>query len=317
MQKPSLVIGTRGSKLALTQSETVAAELRRLHPDLTVELQIISTKGDRILDRALSAVGDKGLFVTELEQALSAGQIDLAVHSCKDMPSFQPDDLVLAAFPERADPRDAVVLPGGGTLDDLKPGAIVGSSSLRRACQLQALRPDLDVRNVRGNVDTRLRKLHDGEYDALILACAGLDRLGLSEQISQRIAPELMLPAVAQGALAIETRKHDSATRALLEPLDDAATRAPVLAERALLRSLEGGCQVPIAAYAELTGQTLRMRGLVGTLDGQTIMRAELSGPAADPVGLGTALAERLLADGAAAILDALRGSALPSVTRA
>jgi hydroxymethylbilane synthase len=313
MEKSSLVVGTRGSKLALTQSEMVASELRRLHPGLEVRLQIISTKGDRILDQALSAVGDKGLFVTELEQALSAGEVDIAVHSCKDMPSFQPADLVLAAFPRRADQRVALVLPVGGSLDSLPAGSVVGSSSLRRACQLHALRPDLDVRNVRGNVDSRLRKLHDGEYDALILACAGLDRLGLATHISQRIDTVLMLPAVAQGALAIEARRDDLATHALLQPLDDAATRVAVLAERALLRRLEGGCQVPIAAYAEPAGDGLRLRGLVGTLDGQTIVRGELSGATDEAELLGVALAEQLLLDGASAILEALRSDAVPS----
>jgi hydroxymethylbilane synthase len=304
----SLVIGTRGSKLALWQAEYTAATLRRLHPGLEVTLQIISTKGDRVLDRALSAVGDKGLFVTELEQALEAGAIDLAVHSCKDMPSAQPPALVLAAFPERADPRDALVLPGGSSLDDLPLGAVVGSSSLRRASQLAALRPDLHIRTVRGNVDTRLRKLHDGEYDALILACAGLDRLGLSAHISARIAPEQMLPAVAQGALAIETRADDARTRALLAPFDHAPTRACVLAERALLRRLEGGCQVPIAAYAELLADgALRLRGLVGSLDGTTLVRAEQHGDVAAPEALGYAVAEALLADGGAALLDAVR----------
>lgn len=302
-----LVVGTRGSKLALTQAEMVAADLRRLHPGLTVDLTIISTKGDRILDRALSAVGDKGLFVTELEQALSEGSVDLAVHSGKDLPSFQPADLVLAAFPQRADPRDALIVPGGGRLDDLKPGAVVGSSSLRRACQLQALRPDLVIRNVRGNVDTRLRKLHDGEYDALILACAGLDRLGLAEHISQRIEAEQMLPAVAQGALAIEARKDDPRTRELLAVLDHAETRAAVLAERALLRRLEGGCQVPIAAFGEVTGSTLRLRGLVGSLDGRQIVRAELTGNVAEPEALGAALAEELLTLGAQSILEEIR----------
>lgn len=306
----ALVIGTRGSKLALVQAEWAAAELRRQHPGLEVRLEIISTKGDRVLDRALSAVGDKGLFVTELEQALQAGTIDLAVHSCKDMPSFQPPDLVLAAFPERADPRDALVVPGGGSLDALRHGAVVGSSSLRRACELRAQRPDLDVRNVRGNVDTRLRKLHDGEYDALILACAGLDRLGLSTHIAERLAPEQMLPAVAQGTLAIEARTDDAVTCELLQPLDHGPTRAMTLAERALLRSLEGGCQVPIAAFAQLTGEELHIRGLVGSLDGTVVVRAEVRGSVADPEALGRELAVRLLAGGAQPLLDALRSVA-------
>lgn len=328
-----LVIGTRGSKLALAQSEMMAAALRAAHPGLAVELQVISTKGDRILDVALSAVGDKGLFVKELETALLEGAVDLAVHSGKDLPSLVPDGLTLAAFPRRADPRDALVTfaprANGATpaveLAALPSGTRVGTSSLRRACQLRALRPDLTLLDVRGNVDTRLRKLADGHYDALILAAAGLQRLGMASAdggelnvlqfpqlaalegrfVATSIAPEVMLPAVAQGTLAIEARADDAATLARLTVLDDAAARAAALAERAFLRRLEGGCQVPIAAYAELRSADalLTLYGLVGALDGSVMVRGERSGSSADAETLGVALANELLARGADQIL--------------
>lgn len=336
-----LVIGTRGSKLALTQSEMMAAALRAAHPGLEVELQIITTKGDRILDVALSAVGDKGLFVKELEIALLDRAVDLAVHSGKDLPSLVPDGLTLAAFPQRADARDVVVLPQAAGAADapavdaalslLPQGARVGTSSLRRACQLRALRPDLQLLDVRGNVDTRLRKLLEGQYDALILAAAGLGRLGIwdwgvpqeggadeasaAAQFPITVIPipaTVMLPAVAQGALAIEARADDPATLQLLAVLDDPATRAAALAERAFLRRLEGGCQVPIAAFAErIAGEAgapdLRLAGLVGSLDGATMVRDTLLGSSADPETIGTTLAEQLLARGADAILAELR----------
>jgi hydroxymethylbilane synthase len=320
MSEKTLVIGTRGSKLALTQSEQIAALLRAAHPGLTVELQIISTKGDRILDVALSAVGDKGLFVKEIETALLAHEVDLAVHSCKDMPSMLPDGLTLAAFPKRVDPRDALVLPlthaapstvaTGNPLDLLPQGATVGTGSLRRACQLQALRPDLQLRDVRGNVDTRLRKLDEGQYDAIILATAGLSRLGLRQRISCPLPPEVMLPAVAQGTLAIEARSADSVTLDRLGVLDDPATRVAALTERAFLRRLEGGCQVPIAAHAALDAVQsgmLRLSGLVGALDGSVMVRGEKTGDADDPEGLGLALAEELLVRGAGDLLAAIR----------
>ena len=314
-----LTLGTRGSRLALAQSEMIAAQLRALHPGLAVELQVITTKGDRILDVALSAVGDKGLFVKELEQALLAHEVDLCVHSCKDLPSQLPAGLTLAAFPERADPRDVLVAPlrgegRAGGLADLPPGAIVGTSSLRRACQLRALRPDLELRDVRGNVDTRLRKLAEGQYEALVLAAAGLARLGLLGEgghmvsdgaafVAGPIPAELMLPAVAQGTLAIECRADDAQTLGLLAPLDHAPTRAAALAERAFLRRLEGGCQVPIAAHATLDGGAVALRGLVGSLDGATVIRGEREGAPADAESLGAALADELIERGAGAIL--------------
>jgi hydroxymethylbilane synthase len=311
MPDQQIVLGTRRSKLALAQAHQVAADLRRHYPDLTVELREIVTKGDRILDVALSEVGDKGLFVKEIEVALANGEIDFAVHSGKDLPSVTPDGLTLTAFPKRVDPRDVVILPEsaarpapGSGLDVLPQGAKVGTSSLRRACQLKAVRPDLVLENVRGNVDTRLGKLDSGQYDAIILAYAGLSRLGLSERASVLLAPDVMLPAVAQGALIIEARSDDSRTLDILSVLNDADTHAAVRAERAFLHRLEGGCQVPIAAYAQVTGGDHgHLHGLVGSLDGSTILRGERDGAVNDAETIGRTLAEALLDQGAAAIL--------------
>lgn len=308
-----LTIGTRGSKLALAQSESIRVALCALHPGLEIELLIIQTKGDQILDRALSRIGDKGLFVTEIETALLEGQIDLAIHSSKDLPSMTPTGLVLAAFPQRADARDVLVSRHGFGLAELPLGARIGTSSLRRACQLRAYRPDFDVINLRGNVDTRLRRAATEEYDAIVLAAAGLDRLGLAEHITEYIDPDVMLPAVAQGALAIECRSDDGVVNDLLAPLNHQPTYVAVIAERACLRRLEGGCQVPIAAHAVLdpaTAQTgvaeLTIRGLVGTPDGIQIVRAEQHGAARDAEQLGVELAECLLRKGADGILQRL-----------
>ena len=308
-----LTIGTRGSKLALAQSESIRAALCALHPGLQVELLIIQTKGDQILDRALSRIGDKGLFVTEIETALLDGRIDLAVHSSKDLPSMTPVGLLLAAFPQRADARDVLISRHGLGLAGLPLGASIGTSSLRRACQLRAYRPDFDVINLRGNVDTRLRKAATEEYDAIVLAAAGLDRLGLADHITEYIDPDVMLPAVAQGALAIECRSDDADVNALLAPLNDHRTHVAVLAERACLRRLEGGCQVPIAAHAVLDpvgaqsgAAELTIRGLVGTADGMQIVRAEQRGSARDAERLGVELAESLLQKGADGILHRL-----------
>ncbi|HJZ47948.1 MAG TPA: hydroxymethylbilane synthase, partial [Roseiflexaceae bacterium] len=243
-----VVIGTRASKLALVQTHMIRDGLLAAHPDLTVAVEHITTKGDVILDRPLSAIGDKGLFVTEIEDALREGRIDLAVHSAKDLPSELPGDMALAAFPTRADPRDALIARNGLRLSSLPDGAYVGTSSLRRACQLRHLRPDLRIGDLRGNVDTRLRKLHEGQYDAIVLAAAGLERLGRAGEISEYLDPGVMLPAVSQGILAIEIRAGDEATAALVAPLDDPAARVAARAERAFLARIGGGCQVPIGA---------------------------------------------------------------------
>ncbi len=308
-----LRLGSRGSALALWQTEHVADALKRAHPGLRTEVTIIRTQGDKILDVPLARIGDRGLFVKEIEEALLAGRIDAAVHSLKDLPTAQPDGLLIAAVLERVDPRDCLVSPRYGSLEELPDGAVVGTSSLRRKAQLKACRPGLHFKDVRGNLQTRLAKLDAGEYDALVLAAAGLDRLGLGEgRIRQRLAPEACLPAVGQGALAVECRAADDATRALLAHLEDAPTRACVTAERALLRALEGGCQVPIAAHARLIGDRLELAGLVAAIDGDPVIRTARSGDPADADALGRAAAEDLRDQGAEAILAAIRDVSLP-----
>lgn len=301
--RSSLVIGTRGSKLALVQTEMIRAALRAAHPGLEVGVETITTRGDVILDRPLSAIGDKGLFVTEIEDALRAGRVDLAVHSAKDLPSELPPDMTLAACPPREDPRDALLSREGHTLADLPTGARVGTSSLRRTCQLRLLRPDLEIVDLRGNVDTRLRKLHEGQYDAIVLAAAGLRRLGLAEHVTEWLSPEQMLPAVAQGSLGIEARAGDAATQALLDALDDRTTHLAVAAERAFLARIGGGCQVPVAALASLEGGTLHLSGLIGARDGRAV-RGQRSGPCVEPFALGAALADELLDSGGRDLLE-------------
>lgn len=293
----TLTIGTRRSKLALAQTHTVRDALLAAHPGLSVRLEEITTRGDVVLDRPLSAIGGKGLFVAEIEEAMRAGQVDLAVHSAKDLPATLPPDMALAATPRRADPRDALVSRGGLALAELPQGAVVGTSSLRRACQLRALRPDLQIAALRGNVDTRLRKLHAGEYDAIVLAAAGLERLGLAHAVAEYLAPELMVPAAGQGVLGIEARAGDDAVLALLTALDDPAARLAITAERAFLARIGGGCQSPVGAYARLKGDGLHIIGMIGARDGRPL-RGERSGPAADPAALGASLAEELLAVG-------------------
>jgi hydroxymethylbilane synthase len=298
----TITIGTRKSKLALAQTNMVRDALLHDHPGLEVRLEEITTRGDVILDRPLSAIGDKGLFVVEIEDAMRAGRVDIAVHSAKDLPSVLPPDMTLAATPRRADARDALVARGGRTLGELHQGALVGTSSLRRACQLRALRPDLVIADLRGNVDTRLRKLHAGEYDAIILAAAGLERLGLAAEVTEYLAPDHMIPAVGQGVIGIEARAGDERVLALLAPLDDRAARVTISAERAFLARIGGGCQVPVGAFARLEDDTLHLIGMIGARDGRQV-RGERYGPIADPAALGTALAEELLADGGAVLL--------------
>ena len=302
-EKSLIVIGTRASKLALVQTHMIRDALLATHADLAVEIEHITTKGDLILDRPLSAIGDKGLFVTEIEDAMRAGRIDLAVHSAKDLPSELPPDMQLAAFPPRADPRDALIARDGMRLADLPTGAHVGTSSMRRACQLRHLRPDLRISDLRGNVDTRLRKLREGQYDAIVLAAAGLERLGWAAEISEYLDASVMLPAVSQGILGIEIRADDDATAALLAVLDDPAARIAATAERAFLARIGGGCQVPIGAYAQLSGATLTLAGLIGARDGR-VVRGELAGPASDPAALGARLADQLLDCGGRALLE-------------
>lgn len=301
-----LRIATRKSALALWQAEFVKAELVKHHPQLQVELVPMSTQGDKILDTPLAKIGGKGLFVKELETAILAGRADIAVHSMKDVPVEFPAGLMLSTICEREDPRDAFVSNQFSSLAQLPAGAVVGTSSLRRQCQLKALRPDLQVRDLRGNVNTRLAKLDNGEFAAIILAAAGLLRLGFAARIASFLPVELSLPANGQGAVGIECRSDDVQVQALLAPLEHRVTRHCVLAERAMNRALQGGCQVPIGAFATQQGETLWLRGLVGSLDGQHIIRDEISGPVVQAEHLGQQLAERLLAAGAREILNAV-----------
>lgn len=306
-------IATRGSKLALWQAHHVRDFVRAQRPGEEVELVIIKTSGDKILDVPLAEVGGKGLFVKEIEEALLDGRADLAVHSMKDVPSDLAPGLVLGAIGPREDPRDALVLPAGkagGSLDALPRGANVGTSSLRRMCQLRALRPDLRITPLRGNVDTRLRKLDAGELDAIILAAAGLVRLGLGDRITARLAEHVSLPAVGQGALGLEHRAGDANAEAVARAFADADTSLAVRAERAFARTLEGGCQAPMAAWARRAGDALAIDALVGSRDGQRVVRAARKGPSSDPEALGKAVAEELLAQGAAEILEQERAAA-------
>lgn len=309
MTSKHLRIATRKSPLALWQAEYVKARLLQLHPDLDVSLVTFTTRGDKILDTPLAKVGGKGLFVKELEVAMLDGRADIAVHSMKDVPMEFPAGLGLSVICEREDPTDAFVSNDFASLEDLPPGSHVGTSSLRRQTQLLERFPHLSVGDLRGNVQTRLGKLDAGEFDAIILATAGLVRLEMEDRIRQRIAPEVFLPAGGQGAVGIECRSDDAALQALLQPLHHRQTADCVRAERALNRRLEGGCQVPIAGYAILleNGQ-LWLRGLVGSPDGTRVLRAELSGSAADPEALGLQLAEMLLAQGAGEILREIYG---------
>jgi len=300
---PRLRLATRESALALWQTEHVAARLRALHPGLEVELVPMSTRGDQILDRALAAVGGKGLFLKELEVAMLEGRAEAAVHSLKDVPMELDGPFALPAVLERADPFDAFVSQAHAAFDALPRGARVGTSSLRRQAQLRALRPDLELVDLRGNVNTRLAKLDAGQYDAIVLACAGLQRLGFEARIRERLAPPRMLPAVAQGAIAIECRADDAATAALLRGLDHTASRACVEAERAMNRALHGSCHVPVAGFAEWRDGGLHLRGAVGDVRDGRMLRAEATGDAADPEALGRRVAGELLAQGAGALL--------------
>lgn len=303
-----LRIGTRGSALARWQSEHVASRIREAAPGREVELVVIQTQGDKILDVPLARIGDRGLFVKEIEAALLSGEVDLAVHSLKDMPTEQPEGLVLAAISERHDPRDAVVSRSRARLAKLPMGAVVGTSSLRRKAQLMAAFPNLAFKDVRGNVNTRLAKLDAGEYDALIMAKAGLERLGLGGRITEVLEHDVSLPAVGQGALAVETRADDAETRALVaRAIADPVTTACTRAERALLAALEGGCQVPVAAHATAAGETLTLDALVASLDGSRILRVERQGPLAEPEALGREAADALLMAGAGVLLEAVR----------
>ncbi|HEX5725913.1 MAG TPA: hydroxymethylbilane synthase [Longimicrobiaceae bacterium] len=302
-----LRIASRGSALALWQARAVEAALRAAAPGTEVEIRVVRTTGDRVTDVPLARIGDRGLFTKELDERLLAGEAELAVHSLKDVPTRLPDGLVVAAVTAREDPRDVLILPPGrsGGLRDLPPGARVGTSSLRRRAQLLRLRPDLEIPDLRGNLDTRLAKLDRGEYDAIVLAAAGVIRLGWVDRIAHFLDPEDWLPAVGQGALAIVARADDEETLARVRILHDPDTAACTTAERAFLRALEGGCQVPIGALATREGGELRLRGMVAALDGSRVLHGSERGD--DPEALGRALADRLLGEGAGEVLEAIR----------
>ncbi len=302
----TLKIATRQSPLALWQAEHIRSRLNELYPDLTVELVKFVTQGDKILDTPLAKIGGKGLFVKELEAALLDGRADLAVHSMKDVPMHLPDGLSLAVICEREDPLDAFVSNQYQHFDELPQGAKVGTSSLRRKCQILQLRPDLEIIDLRGNVGTRLSKLDDGLYDAIILASAGLKRLGLADRIRHCLTPVVSLPAVGQGALGLECRADDETLLKLIRPLQHEETSICVRAERAFNAYLEGGCQVPIAGYATLNNQQLQIEGRVGSVDGKTLLKQQLSGSADQAEQLGEQLAQDLLQQGAGELLKAL-----------
>ncbi len=304
--KNQIIIGTRGSKLALWQADYIEQRLREEYPGLSVTQKRVTTKGDRILDVPLAKIGGKGLFTKELEEEMLSGGIDLAVHSLKDMPAKVPDGLVIAAVTKRLDPGDALVSNRFSSFEELPQGAKVGTSSLRRRAQLLCARPDLEMLDLRGNVNTRLRKLDEGEYDAIVLAVAGLKRLGFADRIRQVLPRDMVLPAVGQGALAIETRADDKETRDMLAFLRDDDTICCTEAERSFLARVEGGCQVPVGVYATAEGDDLKVEAVIASLDGQRFYRGDVKGARKEASGLGKSLAEKLLEEGGAEILKEL-----------
>ena len=306
MSREKLTIGTRGSKLALWQSEYIKGLVEQI-TGLPVELKIIKTTGDKILDVPLAKVGGKGLFTKELEVELLGGTVDLCVHSMKDVPTELPDGLVIAAMPPRVDPRDALVSGAGQTLETLPEGAKVGTSSLRRIAQVRALRPDVEIVDVRGNLDTRMRKAEDGYLDAVILASAGITRMGWADRISSYIPTSQMVSAVGQGAIGIEIREDDPFMAEVMDKISDGPTMLCVTAERVVMQQLEGGCQVPIGAYARLEGDQLVMDAVVGSVNGESIVRAHLEGSANRPIALGELMVAELLVLGAGPILAEIR----------
>ena len=304
--KKSIVIGTRGSKLALWQAEHIAGRIRERFPAIEVTLKKIVTTGDKILDVPLAKIGGKGLFTKELENAMLSGEIDLAVHSLKDMPTELPEGLMLAAITTRADASDAFVSLRYNSLDELPQGAKVGTSSLRRRAQILKYRPDLQTVDLRGNLDTRIKKLENKEMDAIILATAGLKRLGLEQYITQILPAAICLPAVGQGALAIETRQDDAEVLSVLEFLNDSETIAAVTAERAYLREVQGGCQVPVGVHGEVNGDQLLLEATILKIDGTREVREQICGNCSEAEALGVKLAQQMLAAGGKEILDEL-----------
>jgi len=306
LTKTKIIIGTRGSKLALWQANWVKSKLVKSFPGLSAEIVIIKTKGDKILDVPLAKVGGKGLFVKEIEEALIANRIDMAVHSMKDMPAELLEGLSIGAIPERENPVDVLISRNNFLLSQLPEKAKVGTSSLRRMAQLKNIRPDLVILPLRGNLDTRIRKLHSGELDAIILAAAGVKRLGLENLITEYLDENIMLPAVGQGALCIEIRKDDYNIMKFADSLDHSVTRAVVMGERAFLKRLEGGCQIPIAGHGKAENKMFTISGLVADLEGKTMIKETLSGPLSSSESIGTAIADKLLSRGAKKILDNL-----------
>ncbi len=309
-QRSTLILGTRGSKLALCQSEWFQTKIQEVAPEVRVTLRKIHTSGDKIVDVPLAKIGGKGLFVKEIEDALLTGEIDFAVHSMKDVPAQLPDGLAILCIPPREDARDAFISREGCSFQDLPVGATIGTASLRRQAQLLHARPDLKITMLRGNLDTRLRKLKEGQFDAIILAAAGLHRLAWSQTITEYLSPILSLPAIGQGALGIEGRANDEFVRSIVSRLSDQATHTTVAAERAFLNRLEGGCQVPIAAYATLADEHLALDGLVASVDGKTVIRDQIKGTPQQAHSLGVQLADRLLSRGGDKILREIYESA-------
>lgn len=301
----TISVGTRRSALAQTQTQWVMDRLKELKPDWDWRVEKILTKGDRILHVTLSKIGGKGLFIKEIEEALLKGRIDLAVHSMKDLPAEMPGDLAIAAVTTREDPRDCLISRTGEGLDELPSGSVVGTSSLRRQAQILARRPDLEVKPVRGNVETRLRKLEEGQFDAIVLARAGLSRLGLEERITEILTVDKMLPAVGQGALAVQCRRQDDSVFRLIRRINDPKTDQAVRAERAFLHAFQGGCHLPVAAFAQVEGEKVHLEGLVASPDGRRVLRDRREGER--PEEVGRRLAEELLRQGADAILSAVR----------
>lgn len=306
----TIKIGTRGSKLALWQANWVKSALEEKNPSITIEIIIIKTKGDKILDVPLAKVGGKGLFVKEIEEALLDGRIDLAVHSMKDMPAEIPEGLCIGAVPEREMPHDVLISKNGLKLSDLPEGAIIGTSSLRRAAQLRHARPDLEIRTLRGNIETRLNKVKTGDMAATILAAAGVRRMNYTDKITEYIDEKVMLPAVGQGALCIETRENDTVVGPIVDKLDHAETHTVVTAERAFLHRLEGSCQVPVAAHGKLYNNELSLCGLVANVDGSNMIRETITGSPENAETMGVKLANILLSMGARKILDNLKENA-------
>jgi len=299
-----LRIGTRASKLAIAQAQWVAERIAALYPDLQLQLVTVKTQGDRVRDKPLSTIGGKGVFVKEIEEALQRKEIDIAVHSLKDVPAELPDDLSIGAIPEREDPCDVLISKDNASLEELPKGSRIGTSSLRRAAQLLNYRPDLKIVPIQGNVDTRIRKLHTLDFHAIIVAAAGLKRMGLSEHITRVLPIDIMLPAIGQGALGLELRMEDQRTGNKVMFLNHYPTRIAVEAERAFLKELKGGCQLPVACFGKLTDSTLVLDGLVADVKGKRVVRDRVSGPAQEAKALGTALAQRVLEAGARGILD-------------